>query len=83
MVDRCKKLTSLKISNKTDRRDNINIMTVVIRAKDSLKNLEVDHSMVNWTSAGMAKLGRLQNLQSLTIVMIVLLWDGENKKPEL
>ena len=77
MVDRCKKLVSLKISNKTDHWscwstsnwcwDNIRIMTVVMRAKDKLRNLEFDHSIRQWTPVGIATLVLLQNLASLTI----------------
>lgn len=70
LMDRCKKLSSLKISNRklfyTDT-DSLNIMRVVIRAKDSLKTLKVDRLYFqDWTPASMAILGRLENLTSLT-----------------
>ena len=47
LVERCKKLAILKISNKIafhDPQINIMAMTVVIRAKDTLKRLEIDSS---------------------------------------
>jgi len=68
LVERCKKLASLKISNKSlNNWKPLNIMTVVIRAKETLKSLAVDFSMETWTPAAMAKLGRLKNLTSLTM----------------
>ena len=67
LVERCKKLASLKISNESDNWKPLNIMTVVIRAKETLKSLAVDLSMLTWTPAAMAKLGRLKNLTSLTM----------------
>ena len=39
---------------------------VVTRAKESLKSLEVDHSMQDWTPAAMTKLGSLKNLKRLS-----------------
>ena len=67
LVERCKKLASLKISNQSYNEKTLNIMTVVIRAKESLKSLEVDSSMTTWSPAAMTKLGQLQNLTSLTM----------------
>ena len=52
LVERCKKLASLKILNESVNWNRLNIMTVVIRAKESLKSLEVDFSMRDWTPAG-------------------------------
>ena len=74
LVDRCKKLTSLKITNNL-RRETLNIMTVVMRAKQSLKSLEVVHSMQDWTwtPAAMKKLGSLENLTRLTLQLIRML----------
>ena len=68
LLDRCKKLSSLEISNKSEIRysDSLNIMSVVIRAKQSLKSLELDHYIQDWTPLAMAKLGCLENLTSLT-----------------
>ena len=67
LVERCKKLSSLKISNKTCQWDKLNIMmTVVTRAKESLRRLEINNSLSEWSPAAMAKLGSLQNLRSLT-----------------
>ena len=42
-------------------------MSVVVRAKSSLKSLEVDDSMRDWTPAAMSKLGCLENLSSLAL----------------
>ena len=69
LVERCKKLSSLKISNKTCQWDILNIMTVVTRAKESLRCLEIDNALKEWSPAAMAKLGSLQNLTSLTFSM--------------
>ena len=67
LIERCKKLASLKISNKFLKGNILNIMTVVIRAKESLKSLEVHSSMQTWTPAAMAKLGQIKNLTCLTM----------------
>ncbi len=89
LVDRCKKLASLKIiNNKTNSWEKLNIMTVVVRAKDSLKSLEVDDRMREWTPAAMAKLGRLQNLTSLSMAFDsepykVNSYEGANMLEEL
>ena len=85
LVDRCKKLASLKIINSWNK---LNIMTVVVRAKDSLKSLEVDDRMREWTPAAMAKLGRLQNLTSLSMAFDsepykVNSYEGANMLEEL
>ena len=66
LVERCKKLSSLKISNKTCQWDKLNIMTVVTGAKESLRCLEINNALKEWSPAAMAKLGSLQNLRSLT-----------------
>ena len=42
-------------------------MSVVIRSKSSLKSLEVDDSMRDWTPAAMSNLGCLENLSSLAL----------------
>ena len=65
LVDRCRKLTSLKIST-VEYRIKLNIMTVVTRAKERLRCLEIDYAMRDWTPAAMEKLGGLQNLTSLS-----------------
>ena len=67
LVDRCKKLASLKITNNSDYWNSLNIMTMVIRAKESLKILKVDHSMADWTPAAMSKLDSLKNLIRLSL----------------
>ena len=67
LVERCKKLANLKISNESHNWLTLNIMTVVTRAKESLKSLEVHPSMTTWSPAAMAKLGQMKNLTSLTL----------------
>ena len=67
LVDRCKKLASIKITNKSQNCSKLNIMTVVIRAKESLQSLEVNHSMQDWTPAAMKKVGSLKNLTRLSL----------------
>jgi len=67
LVERCKKLANLKISNDSRNWLPLNIMTVVIRAKESLRSLEVHLSMTTWSPAAMAKLGQMKNLTSLTL----------------
>ena len=67
LVDRCKKLASINITNNSLNCGKLNIMTVVTRAKESLKSLEVDLSMKEWTPAAMAKLGSLKNLTWLSL----------------
>ena len=54
LVDRCKKLASLNITNNSRNPGKLNIMTVVNRAIESLKRLEVDHSMAERTPTAMA-----------------------------
>ena len=66
-MDGCKKLASLKITNNSDYWNRLNIMTMVIRVKESLKILKVDHSMADWTPAAMSKLGTLRNLTRLSL----------------
>ena len=51
LVDGCKKLASLKITNNSDYWNRLNIMTMVIRVKESLKIFKVDHSLADWTPA--------------------------------
>lgn len=69
LVERCKKLASIKISNKNVFNWDVplNIMTVVIRAKDTLKRLEVDSLMRTWRPAAMAKLGQMKKLTFLSM----------------
>ena len=80
LVKRCKKLANLKISNKLSNWKTLNIMTVVIRAKDSLQSLEIDSLMEIWTPAAMTKLGRLKNLTSLNITVVNIRLFNEGTK---
>ena len=66
LVDRCKKLASLKITNKSRNLKALNIMSVVIRAKKSLKSLYVDESIRKWSNVAMEKLFQLKELKSLS-----------------
>jgi len=80
LVERCKKLASLKISNKSCGWNTLDIMTVVILAKESLKSLEVDTRMDMdiWTTAANTKLGRLTNLTSLTLAINMYAKNRQN-----
>ena len=71
LIQRCKKLASLQISNKFYKWNilYLNIMTVVIRGERTLKNLQVDNTINVWTPAAMAKIGQLKNLSSLTLTI--------------
>ena len=76
LVERCNKLVSLKISAKSKYSwDPLNvslclkIMTVVIRAQESLRSLEVDKRILMESQAVMAELGRLKNFTSLTFTV--------------
>ena len=67
LVERCNKLASLKISNEFIHWYRVNIMTVVTRAKATLKSLEIDSSMRTWSPTAMAKLGQMKNLTFLSM----------------
>ena len=69
LVERCKKLETLEITNESGDQRSLNIMSVVIRAKKSLKSLNVDSSIRNWTINGMAKLGEMKELKSITMTL--------------
>ena len=75
LVERCKKLASLKITNSNHNQRPLNIMSVVIRAKDRLKLLEIDSSIRKWTDAALSKLGQMKELKSITLTV-----DGTNDK---
>ena len=66
LVERCKKLETLKITNKSRDSRPLNIMSVVIRAKDSLRSLDVDNSLDKWTDAAMTKLGQMKGLKNIS-----------------
>jgi len=68
LVERCNQLATLKISNKLGRGKKLDIMSVVIRAKESLRSLEVDTTEADiFSTAANTKLGCLTNLTSLTL----------------
>ena len=68
LVERCEKLETLKITNKSRDSRPLNIMSVVIRAKDSLRSLEVVqyYSLDKWTDAAMTKLGQMKRLKKIS-----------------
>ena len=63
LLERCKKLTSIKITNSIH--ESLNIMTVVIRSVKSLTSLDVFDSCQKWTPAALTKLGQMKQLTSL------------------
>ena len=65
LMDRCKKLTSLEITNNSLNLRSLNLMSVVIRAKKSLKSLKVDSSIRRWSGAAFKKLGKMKELKSI------------------
>ena len=69
LVERCKKLVTLKILNKSENciLPIITTMNVVIKAKDTLKCLDIDSSMRDWTPTAMSQLGQMKNLTCLTM----------------
>ena len=69
LVDKCEKLTLLKITNKSKSCDKIsqNIMTVVLKAKQTLNCFVVDPTIAVWTPAAMSKLGSMKNLTKLSL----------------
>ena len=68
LVERCKKLASIKITHKENFFSSVssNIMPVVIRAKNCLKSLEVDWSLNYWTDAAMCELSKMKGLRNLS-----------------
>ena len=65
LVERCEKLETLKITNKSRDSRPLNIMSVVIRAMKSLRSLDVD-SLDKWTDAAMTKLGQMKRLKKIS-----------------
>jgi len=78
LVERCKKLARLKITNKNDHQNPLNIMSVVIRAKDRLKVLEIDRSIHKWTDVALSKLGQMKELRRIALKFDFV--DDENAK---
>ena len=67
LVERCKKLTFLKITNTSEYKGPLNIMSVVIRAKKTLKSLELDSSIREWTQGALAELDQMKELRNLSM----------------
>ena len=80
LVERCKKLARLKITNRNDNQRPLNIMSVVSRAKNSLMVLEIDRSIRNWTDAALIKLGQMKELRNIALTVE---FDDENKGKHL
>jgi len=85
LVERCKKLASLKILAKScswhalDVSSSQKIMTVVVRAQESLRSLEVDKRIIMRSPGVMAELGRLKNLTSLSLTVDSRTYPGQNE----
>lgn len=70
LVDRCTKLTKLKITSKSAclKRSDI-IMSVIVRAKKSLKSLVMDSSIRKWTDFVLERFGELKELRSISMTI--------------
>ena len=69
LVDRCKKLSSLKITNDSNITSTLDIMTVVVMARETLKSLDIDSSIYNWTKDALALLGYMSELTNLSFAL--------------
>ena len=71
LVDRCTKLTKLKITSESAsfKRSVDIIMSVVIRAKKSLKSLVIDSSIRKWTDVALERFGELKELRSISVTI--------------
>ena len=69
LVERCNKLSSLKITNDSDIRSSLDIMSVIVRARETLKSLDLDDDWnpIHWTSVALALLGDMRELRSLAL----------------
>ena len=65
LLDRGKKLISLEITNNSLDERSLNVMSVVIRAKKSLKSLKVDSFIHRWSGAAFKTLGKMKELKSM------------------
>ena len=69
LVERCKRLSQLSISNDSNITSTLDIMTVVVVARDSLKNLYIDSSISNWTRDSLALIGCMSELRCLSLAL--------------
>ena len=71
LVDRCTKLTKLKITSESAnfKRSVDIVMSVVIRAKKSLKSLVIDSSIRKWTDVALERFGELKELRSISVTI--------------
>ena len=83
LVERCKKIERLQITNNSRDYRPLNIMSVVIRAKKSLKVLNVDSSIRKWTAAAMEKLGQMKELKSISMTLDAMYQPKDPKFPRL
>ena len=67
LVERCNKLSNLKITNDSNIRSSLEMMSVVVKAKETLESLEIDSWIRNWTSGALKLLGDMRELKSLTL----------------
>ena len=67
LIYRCNKLTSLQITNKSFNLRPLNLMSVVFRAKKSLKVLKFDSSIRKWSHAAFKKLGQMKELKGIKL----------------
>ena len=82
-IQRCKKLTCLEITNKTNTLAWLNFMTVAIGAKETLKSLDVHSNIRIRMPAAMEVLGCLKNLTSLTLTISLVAKAGAKMLEEL
>ena len=69
LVERCKKLSHLSISNNSNIESTLEIMTAVVLAKETLKSLYIDSSISNWTRDSLALIGCMSELRCLSLAL--------------
>ena len=69
LIERCKKLISLEITNNSheDKSLQLFVKLVVFRAKKSLKILKVDSSIQEWSAATFKELGKMKELKRIDL----------------
>ena len=70
LIDRCKQLTSLVITNNSLNPRLLNLMSIVIRAEKSLKSLQVHSSIYRWSDAAFKKLCKMKQLQRIELTYV-------------
>jgi len=69
LIDRCRKLTSLEITNKSLNLRSLNYTSVVIKAKKSSKSLKVDGSIRRLSDAAFKKFGQMKEHKSSKLTL--------------